>query len=102
MPRVWLTRLPRHPLQGGQSTCYRAYLRSMLSRLFRALFLGLVWFYQRFISPLTAPSCRYAPTCSVYAVQAINKYGPWRGGWLALRRIASCHPWGGHGYDPVP
>ena len=74
----------------------------MLSRFFRYLFLGLVWFYQRFISPLTAPSCRYAPTCSVYAVQAINKYGPWRGGWLALRRIASCHPWGGHGYDPVP
>lgn len=74
----------------------------MLSRIFRALFLSLVWFYQRFISPLTAPSCRYAPTCSVYAVQAINKYGPWRGGWLALRRIASCHPWGGHGYDPVP
>jgi putative membrane protein insertion efficiency factor len=74
----------------------------MLSRLFRVLFLGLVWFYQRFISPLTAPSCRYAPTCSVYATQAITKYGPWRGGWLALRRIASCHPWGGHGYDPVP
>ena len=74
----------------------------MLSRFFRYLFLGLVWFYQRFISPLTAPSCRYAPTCSVYAVQAINKYGPWRGGWLALRRIGSCHPWGGHGYDPVP
>ena len=74
----------------------------MLSRFFHALFLGLVWVYQRFISPLTAPSCRYTPTCSVYAVQAINKYGPWRGGWLALRRIASCHPWGGHGYDPVP
>ena len=74
----------------------------MLSRLFRALFLGLVWCYQRFISPLTAPSCRYAPTCSVYAVQAITRYGPWRGGWLALRRIGRCHPWGGHGYDPVP
>jgi putative membrane protein insertion efficiency factor len=74
----------------------------MPSRFFRALFLVLVWFYQRFISPLTAPSCRYVPTCSVYAAQAIGKYGPWRGGRLALRRIASCHPWGGHGYDPVP
>ncbi|WP_216690024.1 membrane protein insertion efficiency factor YidD [Hymenobacter siberiensis] len=74
----------------------------MISRLFRALFLSLVWFYQRFISPLTAPSCRYAPTCSVYAVQAITKHGPWQGGRLALRRIASCHPWGGHGFDPVP
>lgn len=74
----------------------------MLSRLFRALFLGLVWFYQRFISPLSTPSCRYAPTCSAYATQAITRYGPWRGGWLALRRIGRCHPWGGHGYDPVP
>ncbi|MBF9143510.1 membrane protein insertion efficiency factor YidD [Hymenobacter properus] len=73
-----------------------------MSRLFRALFLSLVWFYQRFISPLTAPSCRYVPTCSVYAAEAIRKHGPWRGGRLALRRIASCHPWGGHGYDPVP
>ena len=85
-----------------QSPYYRAYLRPMLSRLFRALFLGLVWFYQQFISPLTAPSCRYAPTCSAYAGQAITRYGPWRGGWLALRRIGRCHPWGGHGYDPVP
>ena len=74
----------------------------MLSRLFRTLFLGFIWFYQRFISPLSAPSCRYAPTCSAYATQAITKYGPWPGGWLALRRIASCHPWGGHAYDPVP
>lgn len=73
-----------------------------MARLFSALFLGLVWFYQRFISPLTAPSCRYVPTCSVYATEAIKKHGPWRGGRLALRRIASCHPWGGHGYDPVP
>ena len=74
----------------------------MLSRLFRVFFLGLVWVYQRFLSPLTAPSCRYAPTCSAYATQAITRHGPWRGGWLALRRIARCHPWGGHGYDPVP
>ena len=74
----------------------------MLSHLFRSLLLGLVWFYQRFVSPLSAPSCRYAPTCSAYATQAITRHGPWRGGWLALRRIASCHPWGGHGYDPVP
>ena len=79
-----------------------AFFPPAMSRLFRALFLGLVWFYRHFISPLTPASCRYSPTCSAYAAEAIAKYGPWRGGRLALRRIASCHPWGGHGFDPVP
>ena len=59
-------------------------------------------FYRKFISPLTPPSCRYTPTCSEYAVEALRKYGPFKGGWLALRRLLSCHPWGGHGYDPMP
>ena len=54
------------------------------------------------ISPLTPASCRYTPTCSAYAVQAVNRHGPFKGGWLALRRIGRCHPWGGSGYDPVP
>jgi putative membrane protein insertion efficiency factor len=70
--------------------------------MFRRLLLLLVRFYQLFISPLTPASCRYTPTCSAYAAQAIGQYGAWRGGRLALRRIARCHPWGGHGYDPVP
>jgi putative membrane protein insertion efficiency factor len=70
--------------------------------MLRRLLLLLVRFYQLFISPLTPPSCRYTPTCSAYAAQAIGQYGAWRGGRLALRRIARCHPWGGHGYDPVP
>ena len=65
-------------------------------------FILLVKFYQLCISPFTMPSCRYTPTCSEYALQAIRKYGPLKGGWLALKRIARCHPWGGHGYDPVP
>ncbi len=88
---------------GGYQIISRpAFTFTPMSRLFRALFLGLVWFYRNFISPLTSASCRYTPTCSAYAAEAITKYGPWRGGRMALRRIASCHPWGGHGFDPVP
>ncbi len=68
----------------------------------RWLFLTLIRFYQRFISPLTPPSCIYHPTCSNYAVQAINKYGALRGGWMAIRRILRCHPWAQGGHDPVP
>ena len=74
----------------------------MFYSLARALLLACIWFYRRLISPLTPPSCRYTPTCSAYAAEAITKYGPWRGGRLALRRIGRCHPWGSQGYDPVP
>lgn len=70
--------------------------------MLRRLLLLLVRFYQLFISPLTPPSCRYVPTCSAYAAEAIGRYGAWRGGRLALRRIGRCHPWGGSGHDPVP
>lgn len=66
------------------------------------LMLTLIAFYRSFISPLTPPACRYTPTCSQYAQEAIKKYGPFRGGWLALKRILRCHPFGGSGYDPVP
>ncbi|MDR0509482.1 MAG: membrane protein insertion efficiency factor YidD [Rikenellaceae bacterium] len=62
----------------------------------------VVKLYQWCISPLTLPSCRFTPTCSQYALEALRRHGPFRGLWLALRRIARCHPWGGHGYDPVP
>ena len=69
-----------------------------------AIFLVLlpVRFYRLFISPLFPSSCRYTPTCSEYAVQAVQKHGPFKGSWLAIKRILRCHPWGGHGYDPVP
>jgi putative membrane protein insertion efficiency factor len=68
------------------------------------IFIALIpiYFYKYCISPLTPPSCRYIPTCSEYALQAIKKYGPFKGGWLAVKRISRCHPWGGHGYDPMP
>lgn len=67
----------------------------------RAL-LWLIRFYRRNISPLTPPSCRYIPTCSQYALEAIEKYGALKGGWLALRRILRCNPLFKGGYDPVP
>jgi putative membrane protein insertion efficiency factor len=53
-------------------------------------------------SRILPPSCRYAPSCSAYAISALQKYGAIKGGWLALKRLLRCHPWGGHGYDPVP
>lgn len=58
--------------------------------------------YQRFISPMLPPMCRFTPTCSQYAIEAISKHGAIKGLYLAARRILRCHPWGGSGYDPVP
>lgn len=58
--------------------------------------------YQLLISPLLPNACRYAPTCSEYGIQAVRKYGALKGGWMAIKRILRCHPWGGHGYDPLP
>lgn len=62
----------------------------------------LVRLYQMFISPLLPASCRFTPTCSSYAIEALRKYGLFRGGYLTIRRLLRCHPWGGSGYDPVP
>ena len=64
--------------------------------------IGLVRFYQLCISPFTPPSCRFTPTCSQYALEALRRHGPVKGLWLTLRRLSKCHPWGGSGYDPVP
>ena len=74
-----------------------------LFRIPKYLLIGMVKFYQHSLSPLKpASTCRYTPTCSQYALEALQKYGAIKGGWLALKRIFRCHPWGGHGYDPVP
>ena len=67
----------------------------------KKLFLLLIQFYRLFISPLKPPSCRYIPTCSEYAMIAVEKYGPGRGGWMAVTRILRCHPFHKGGYDPV-
>lgn len=71
-------------------------------QLIGLLFIGLIRFYQLAISPILPASCRYTPTCSQYSLEAIKKYGPFKGGYLAFRRILRCNPWGGHGHDPVP
>ena len=77
-------------------------LAKSISTVIAKIMLGIIWFYRHCISPLLPPVCRYTPTCSQYAVEAIKKYGPFKGGWLAAKRIMRCAPWGGSGYDPVP
>ncbi|MBL4662896.1 MAG: membrane protein insertion efficiency factor YidD [Flavobacteriaceae bacterium] len=65
-------------------------------------FIFLIRVYQRAISPIFPSTCRYTPTCSHYTAEALQKHGLWKGGWLGIKRIGSCHPWGGSGHDPVP
>ncbi len=74
----------------------------MLKRFFSSILVMLVRFYQLAISPLLGRNCRYAPTCSQYTIEAIREWGPLKGSWMGLKRISRCHPWGSHGYDPVP
>ncbi|WP_202081569.1 membrane protein insertion efficiency factor YidD [Caldalkalibacillus salinus] len=68
----------------------------------RRILIGLILFYQKYISPLTPPTCRFAPTCSHYAYEAITKHGAAKGGYLAIKRILKCHPFHRGGFDPVP
>jgi putative membrane protein insertion efficiency factor len=65
-------------------------------------FIGMIKLYQWVISPIIGPKCRYTPTCSTYAIQALQKHGLIKGLWLTVKRISRCHPWGGSGWDPVP
>ena len=77
-------------------------LTHILNRTTAAILIVAIRVYQWVISPVLGPNCRYQPTCSTYAAEAVARHGPLRGAWLALRRVATCHPWGGAGYDPVP
>ena len=77
-------------------------MQRKISQLLTYPFILLVRFYQVAISPLKPPTCRFSPTCSTYALEALKKYGLLKGGRLALGRIMRCHPLGGSGYDPVP
>jgi len=74
----------------------------MTASLATRVLVAPIRFYQRFISPALPPSCRYSPSCSSYAVEALQVHGPLRGSWFAVRRIGRCHPWHAGGYDPVP
>ncbi|MBL6612042.1 MAG: membrane protein insertion efficiency factor YidD [Bacteroidetes bacterium] len=74
----------------------------MVKRILSLPFILIIRIYQLLISPLTPASCRFTPTCSTYSIEALKKHGPIKGGWLAIKRISSCHPWGKSGYDPVP
>lgn len=73
-----------------------------MGKIVKKLLILPIRFYQGAISPMFPAACRYQPTCSQYAIEAIQKYGAVKGSWLAAKRIARCHPWGGSGYDPVP
>ena len=75
---------------------------SKLSKIGEKVLIAPIQVYRYAISPLLPATCRYTPTCSQYAIKAIKKHGPFKGSYLAAKRIGSCHPWGGSGYDPVP
>jgi uncharacterized protein len=73
-----------------------------MKKLLGWIFIAVIKIYQYTISPFLRPSCRYTPSCSAYGSEAIKKHGPFKGGWLTIKRLLSCNPWGGSGYDPVP
>jgi putative membrane protein insertion efficiency factor len=74
----------------------------VLLRILSFPFIALIKLYQWIVSPMLGPKCRFTPTCSQYAIEALKKHGVFKGLWLTVKRLSRCHPWGGHGYDPVP
>lgn len=82
--------------------CPRPSAAARVRSAFALPMIALVWAYRLTLRPLLGGQCRFAPSCSQYALDALHAHGPWRGGWLTIRRLARCHPWGGSGVDPVP
>ncbi len=74
----------------------------LVNKAFSSILIVLISFYRRWISPVLGPRCRFVPTCSAYGLEAISRHGPWKGGWLTLRRLSRCHPFTPCGCDPVP
>ena len=77
-------------------------MKNSVNAALKKALIGLLWVYRLVISPLFPPCCRYYPSCSAYALRAIRLHGPIIGGWLAVKRLARCHPWAPGGHDPVP
>lgn len=77
-------------------------LPKQISSLISRLLALPIHVYRLSISPMLPPTCRFTPTCSEYAIEALRKHGPLKGSWLTIKRLLRCHPWGGSGYDPVP
>ena len=75
---------------------------SLFGKLFGKILIGVITLYRLFVSPLLGSNCRFQPSCSAYGIEAITRHGALKGGWLTVRRISKCHPWGASGYDPVP
>lgn len=73
-----------------------------MKKLVGIILVSFIKIYKMILSPLLGNACRYYPTCSEYGIEAIKKHGAFKGSWLTAKRVCSCHPWGGHGYDPVP
>ena len=74
----------------------------LFGKLFGKVLIGVITLYRLFLSPLLGTNCRFQPSCSAYGIEAITRHGALKGGWLTVRRISKCHPWGASGYDPVP
>lgn len=77
-------------------------IKLLIPNIFKYIFINIIKIYQRFISPFFPSSCKFSPTCSKYGIEAINKYGPLKGGFLTIKRILRCNPWSKGGYDPIP